>query len=65
MADDITIRFACQHPTLTVQSDADLSDVQCVECGERRVQRVKVPPPRITARECDASRDMGPLVIHG
>lgn len=65
MAEEITVRFACQHPVVTVASDADadtMHGLQCA-CGERRIQRTWTRPPRIIAREC-AGAQMGPLVTH-
>ena len=64
---DITIRFACQHPTVGIDKDASedvIAALSCPECGDRRVARAFTRAPRIIARDCDQTKDLGPLVTH-
>ena len=59
---DICVWFACGHPAAALGRADEMDSVQCAVCGERRVQSVTAPPPRIRAVDCEAS---GPHVVKG
>ena len=55
----VTIQFMCMH-VLVADSDLERDELECPQCGDRRIRDVKVRAPRITAVDCKAT---GPLVV--
>ena len=58
---DVRVIFRCGH-VAALGSAAAMDAVRCAICGETRVRNVTAPPPRFTARDCDAQ---GPCVVKG
>ena len=48
--DEIHVWFVCGHDVV-IPAALPVTALAC-ECGERRVRVVKVPPPRIRAKDC-------------
>ena len=56
---EIRIFFACNHMRVIADTE-DIADMQCLQCGSRRVKHVSAPRPTVRAVECQAT---SPLLV--